>query len=361
MKKKLILILFAAITLLAFTDDAFARSRGHRGGHYHGSRSRFGFHFGLVIAPPPVYPVVVYPPRRVVYVEPAPVIVEREVIVQAPAPPQEIVVWIANDNGSRTQINLKRAMDGGYIGPRGEYYSTMPSEEQLQILYGIKNPKAKPSNFTVWITNDNGSQTPITLTPSGNGFIGPSNEFYPTMPTEDQLKAMYGLRTNTPAPDSVTVWIENSDGTKLPIVLQKAGDEYIGPKGEHYATVPSPQQLKMIYGAKVQKPDTGNTVVWLRNVDGSKVPITLQKDDSNGYIGPAGEKYTSLPSEEQLQLLYGATTDGGAGELDFEITKNDGSKTIVTLKKEGSEFVGPKGERYPTMPTEDQLKLIYGK
>ncbi len=29
--------------------------------------------------------------------------------------------------------------------------------------------------------------------------------------------------------------------------------------------------------------------------------------------------------------------------------------------KEYSKFVWPKGERYPNMPTEEQLKVIYGK
>jgi len=371
-KKRVMLIVLVGIALLAVTETTYARPGGPGGGGFHWGGDRHGhggshwsFNLGLLIAPPPVEPVVIYPPRRVVVVEPAPVVVqqtapvvvERQVVVTQPAPPAETIVWITNDNGSRTQITLTRASNGGYIGPHGEYYSYMPSEEQLKNLYGVRTVQTKPANFTVWITNDNGSQTPITLTPSGNGFIGPSNEYYSTMPTEEQLKALYGLRTNTPAENSVTVWIDNDDGTKLPIVLSKQGDDYVGPKGERYTNVPTKEQLKMIYGVKVQKVE-GNTVVWLTNADGSKTPITLQKDGS-GYIGPAGEKYNTLPSEEQLKLLYGSSSDGG--ELNFEITKNDGTKTVVTLKKEGSEFVGPKGEHYPNMPTEDQLKLIYGK
>jgi hypothetical protein len=267
-------------------------------------------------------------------------------------------MWITNDNGSKTEIKLT-ASNGGYKGPRGEYYATLPTEEDLQVLYGVHSVQAKPANFTVWLNNDNGSQTPITLTPSGTGFVGPSGEFYPTMPTEDQLRAQYGLRSSAPAQkdnSSVTVWVEDN----LPIVLNKVDDEYVGPKGEHYPTVPTKEQLKMVYGQKVAKVDNGSTVVWLTAVDGSKTPITLQKVD-DGYIGPAGEIYNTLPTEDQLKLLYGATTDGGQKELNFEVTKNDGSKTVIKLKKEGSEFVGPKGERYPKMPTEEQLKLIYGK
>ncbi|HBG26005.1 MAG: hypothetical protein A2Y10_03955 [Planctomycetes bacterium GWF2_41_51] len=362
MTKKLILILFAGF-ILSTTNNAFA-DRRHGGGHYRGHH-RYGGRGGhVIIVPPRIRPVIVYPPRRrviiaptIVFGSPSPVVVEREVIVHTPAPqPQTIIVWITNDNGSKTEIRLRPGLDGGYIGPRGEYYSTMPSEDQLKILYGIHTVQAKPANFTVWITNDNGSQTPVTLTPSGNGFIGPSNEYYPTMPTEEQLKALYGLRSNVPEENSITIWLEDN----IPIVLTKEDDDYIGPKGEHYASIPTKDQLKMIYGQKVGKIDNGSVVIWLTAVDGSKTPITLQKDGL-GYIGPAGEKYTSLPTEEQLQVLYGATTDGGQNELSFEITKNDGTKKVVTLKKEGTEFVGPKGERYPTIPTEEQLQLIYGK
>jgi hypothetical protein len=365
MIRKTVIILSAVFAIFVISTCTFAGRHysGHHGGHS-------SFHFGLIIAPPPVEPVYIYPPRRVVYVEPAPVyvtpapvvverpvVVEKTVVVQTPAPaPAEVaVVWITNDNGSKTEIKLTRTSEGGYKGPRGEYYATMPSEEDLKILYGVRSVQAKPANFTVWITNDNGSKTPITLTPSGSGFVGPSNEYYPTMPTEEQLRAQYGLKTNTPAENTVTVWVEDN----LPIVLTKQGDEYVGPKGEHYAAVPTKEQLKMIYGHKVEKTANSNTVVWLTAADGTKMPITLQKSGS-GYIGPAGEKYNTLPTEEQLKALYGIP-DSNAGELNFEITKDDGTKTIVTLKKDGSEFVGPKGERYPKMPTEEQLRLIYGK
>jgi len=32
----------------------------------------------------------------------------------------------------------------------------------------------------------------------------------------------------------------------------------------------------------------------------------------------------------------------------------------VTLKKKGDSYIGPKGERYDELPTEEQLKPIYG-
>ena len=43
---------------------------------------------------------------------------------------------ITNSNGSISQVKLRRH-GVGYIGTRGEYYSTMPTEEQLRVVYGF--------------------------------------------------------------------------------------------------------------------------------------------------------------------------------------------------------------------------------
>ncbi|MGB2862565.1 MAG: glycine zipper family protein [Sedimentisphaerales bacterium] len=47
-------------------------------------------------------------------------------------------------------------------------------------------------------------------------------------------------------------------------------------------------------------------------------------------------------------------------EVVVEIRNSNGSITPVELKKEGSIYIGPKGERYEQLPTEEQLKPIYG-
>ncbi|MGD0785427.1 MAG: hypothetical protein ABR969_06415 [Sedimentisphaerales bacterium] len=365
MTKKLILTVLAGITLLAVADNTLAWGGPHgggpgwgHGGYHHGGGFHWGIDIGVLIAPPLVEPVYVYPPREVIVTQPVVVVPPPVTTV---VEERSVVVWVANDNGSRTQVTLVKTENGGYMGPKGEYYSNMPSNEQLRTLYGIRTERAKQTPITVWITNDNGSQTPVTLTPSGVGFTGPSDEYYPSMPTEEQLRASYGLRSNAPVDNTVTVWLENIDGTKIPVVLTKEGSDYVGPKGEHYSEIPTQEQLKVIYSEKPKKIASSSTVVWISSSDGSKTPITLQKQGSS-YLGPAGEKYASLPSEEQLKLLYSSDANGNEqSELNFQVTKDDGSKTVVILKKEGSEFVGPKGERYPSMPTQEQLKLIYGK
>jgi len=48
-----------------------------------------------------------------------------------------VTVWLTNSNGSKTPVKLTRNASGGYIGPRGEVYESMPTEEQLQKVYGF--------------------------------------------------------------------------------------------------------------------------------------------------------------------------------------------------------------------------------
>lgn len=51
----------------------------------------------------------------------------------------------------------------------------------------------EPTTVTVWVTNSNGSQTSVSLRRSGPGFVGPRNEWYSSMPTEKQLRIVYGF------------------------------------------------------------------------------------------------------------------------------------------------------------------------
>jgi len=60
-------------------------------------------------------------------------------VVVVPPPVVEsyaVTVWITNSNGSRTSVQLTR-QGPWYIGPRGEYYGDMPTNEQLRIAYGF--------------------------------------------------------------------------------------------------------------------------------------------------------------------------------------------------------------------------------
>jgi hypothetical protein len=56
-----------------------------------------------------------------------------------------------------------------------------------------KKTQTRNSEVDVWVINSNGSKTKVSLKKSGAGFVGPKNEYYDSMPTQGQLKVAYGF------------------------------------------------------------------------------------------------------------------------------------------------------------------------
>jgi hypothetical protein len=72
-------------------------------------------------------------PPAVVVAQPAPVVMAlppAEVITQ-----DSIIVNLPNNDGTYTVVVLKRS-GNGYVGPQGEFYTQLPSNDQLKIMYG---------------------------------------------------------------------------------------------------------------------------------------------------------------------------------------------------------------------------------
>lgn len=61
----------------------------------------------------------------------------RTQIVYAAPVNNTVVINVANANGSYTPVALRQE-GGTYVGPRGERYLHLPTEEQLQGAYGLK-------------------------------------------------------------------------------------------------------------------------------------------------------------------------------------------------------------------------------
>jgi hypothetical protein len=77
-----------------------------------------------VVVPQPVY--VQPDPPRVVYVQ-------QPVVVQQPA---LVTINIQNSNGSFSPVTL-RSVGSQWVGPKGEYYDSMPTVGQLRQVYGF--------------------------------------------------------------------------------------------------------------------------------------------------------------------------------------------------------------------------------
>jgi len=46
----------------------------------------------------------------------------------------------------------------------------------------------------------------------------------------------------------VTITIKNSNGSTTPVTLRKQGSDWVGPRGEHYDHLPTEAELKPVYG-----------------------------------------------------------------------------------------------------------------
>jgi uncharacterized protein YcfJ len=67
-------------------------------------------------------------------------------------------------------------------------------QENMQMRQQSTQMQQEMSTVTINVTNSNGSITPVTLRKQGVVYIGPRGETYPTLPTQEQLKqAGYGF------------------------------------------------------------------------------------------------------------------------------------------------------------------------
>ena len=90
--------------------------------------------------------------------------------------------------GGSTEATLIGAAVGGgagyIIGNEGD------KKEQEKDMDDLRQ---EMNNVIVNITNSNGSISQVRLTKSGTGYTGPRGEFYDHLPTEAELKPVYGF------------------------------------------------------------------------------------------------------------------------------------------------------------------------
>ena len=87
-------------------------------------------------------------------------------------------------------------LTGAAIGGGAGYIMGSESDKkktQQQTDQQLAQIRAEQQIVSVWITNSNGSKIEVKLRKSGPNFIGPKGETYSSMPTEDQLRPVYGF------------------------------------------------------------------------------------------------------------------------------------------------------------------------
>jgi hypothetical protein len=208
---------------------------------------------------------------------------EGYVVVEKPVEPAKAVVAAPEADASKvslyvpkkdadgfTPVTLKK-ITGGFLGPQGEFYPTMPRVSLLTEMYGIPEILRETPTDTYFIhvpNKDGQTYTRVELTRRSNGFVGPQGEFYPIMPSVAHLAEMYGVSpeperaanpvtpaaSNEPAKTEeavihVQVSKKNAQGT-VDVLLRKQDKGYLGPQGEFYPEMPSASQLAEVYGAQ---------------------------------------------------------------------------------------------------------------
>ena len=80
------------------------------------------------------------------------------------------------------------AVAGHMLGSEGDKKKT---EAKRQAEMG--SLRQEMNTVTVNITNSNGSVSQVKLRKQGVGYVGPKGEFYDHLPSEDELKPVYGF------------------------------------------------------------------------------------------------------------------------------------------------------------------------
>ena len=90
--------------------------------------------------------------------------------------------------GGDTESTLIGAAVGGGIG-----YMLGNESERKKAAAQRDAIRAEQNTAVVWITNSNRSRVPVRLKKNGPYYIGARGETYNQLPTEDQLRPVYGF------------------------------------------------------------------------------------------------------------------------------------------------------------------------
>ncbi len=91
----------------------------------------------------------------------------------------------SGETGEGAAIGAGAGALGGYL---------FGNEQDKSQLHAENVQAVQAANTVVInIKNSNGSLTPVTLSRQGNIYVGPRGEYYTQLPTEDQLRSVYGF------------------------------------------------------------------------------------------------------------------------------------------------------------------------
>lgn len=90
--------------------------------------------------------------------------------------------------GGDTESTLIGAAVGGGAG-----YMIGNEQDKKKTKAEMEELRQEMDTVTVNVTNSNGSVIPVKLRKQGVGYVGPRGEYYDTLPTSEQLRPIYGF------------------------------------------------------------------------------------------------------------------------------------------------------------------------
>jgi len=94
---------------------------------------------------------------------------------------------------TRTEGAVAGALVGGLLGGVMGNQQDAAKQQNDSVNQRLANAEAQANTTVVNVTNSNGSTTPVVLHRSGTQWVGPRGEMYNNLPSEAQLKPVYGF------------------------------------------------------------------------------------------------------------------------------------------------------------------------
>ena len=94
--------------------------------------------------------------------------------------------------GHQSGKTAEGALIGGAVGG-GAGYIIGSEKDKKQAAAERESLREEMNTVTVNVTCSNGSIVPVKLRKDGIGYRGPRGEFYSSLPTSEQLKPIYGF------------------------------------------------------------------------------------------------------------------------------------------------------------------------
>ena len=94
--------------------------------------------------------------------------------------------------GHQSGHTTEGALIGGGVGA-GAGYIIGNERDKKKTEAEMDQLRAEMSNVTVTVTNSNGSKSPVVLRKQGVGYVGPRGEFYDHLPTDEELRPLYAF------------------------------------------------------------------------------------------------------------------------------------------------------------------------